>query len=78
MISSVLQTASRPFVVFDPASKMHRTHYAKFLETYSWAHCPVRFIVDEDQDNLVAMVQHKLAAYYLQKEFGKFKVAEAA
>lgn len=71
MMSSVLQTASRPFVVFDPTNKSHRAHYAKFQETRSWAHCPLRFIVDEDQDNLVAMVQHKLAGYYLQKEFGK-------
>jgi len=68
---SKLQYVGRPFVVFDPKDKQHRTHYAEFLKTKTWGRCPVRFILAEDQDNVISMIQHSLTQYYTSKEFGK-------
>ena len=34
-----------------------------------WGHCPYRFIVPDDQGDVVTMIQRKLIAYYVSKEF---------
>lgn len=68
---SKLLINGRPLTVFDPTSKAHRSYYATFQKTQSWASCPLRFFIDEGQDNLVSMLQSKLSAYYTQKEFNR-------
>lgn len=68
---SKLQYVGRPFVVFDATNKQHRTYYAEFLKTRTWGKCPVRFILAEDQDNVISMIQNSLTKYYTMKEFGK-------
>ena len=67
----ILSTAARPLVIFNPAEKAHREHYATFLKTKSWGSCPVRFAVDGDaqNNNLAYAMQRKLVAYYMAKEF---------
>lgn len=63
---------SRPLVAFDPHNKEHRKFYFQFLETSSWGHCPVRFIVpDEHGFDLITMIQRSLLQYYVNKEFPK-------
>lgn len=67
---SLLQLASRPFVVFDPSNKDHRSYYHQFVKTNSWGHCPVRFVVPEGYGDLVSMIRIALIDYYVNKEFG--------
>jgi hypothetical protein len=63
-------------VAFDPSNKDHRRYYAEFLERGGWGHCPVRFICTEDHgDNLPALIQRILLAYYVDREFGGGKLA---
>jgi hypothetical protein len=50
---SHLALHSRPFVVFDPANKDHRTWFAEFNASAKWGNCPVRFVVEDDNGNLV-------------------------
>lgn len=59
----------RPFVLFDPSNKEHRQCYYQFLETGTWGRCPYRFIVPDDQGNLITMIQRKLITYYVNREF---------
>jgi hypothetical protein len=68
---SKLQFIGRPYVVFDPANKRHRAHYAEFQRSRTWGTCPVRFILAEDQDNVIAMIQGRLTEWYTKREFGQ-------
>ena len=67
----MLHSAARPMVIFNPADKTHRAHYAEFLKRKSWGNCPVRFAVEGDDgtSNLAYAMQRKLVAYYMAKEF---------
>lgn len=68
---SKLQLFGRPWVVFDPSDKNHRKWFAEFNKNASWGNCPVRFVVDDDAGDLLTMIQRKLIAHYVGKEFGK-------
>ena len=73
---SRLEYLARPLVAFDPHNKDHRRYYAEFLERGGWGHSPVRFICTEDHgDNLPAMIQRIMVAYYVDREFGGGKLA---
>jgi hypothetical protein len=68
---SKLQLFSRPFVVFDAHNKDHRRWFAEFNRRAAWGNCPVRFVVDDENGDLVTMIQRKLIEYYVHREFGK-------
>ena len=73
---SRLEYLARPLVAFDPNNKDHRRYYAEYLERGGWGHSPVRFICTEDHgDNLPAMIQRMMVAYYVDREFGGGKLA---
>lgn len=67
---SRLALFGRPYVVFDPSNKDHRRWFADFNKSLTWAHCPVRFVVDDDHGDLITMIQRNLIQYYVDKEFG--------
>lgn len=67
---SKLEYYARPLVAFDAHNKEHRRFYYKFVESKSWGHCPVRFIVPESTGmDLIKMIQVELLNYYVEKEF---------
>jgi hypothetical protein len=66
---SKLELYTRPLILFDPAQKEHRKFYYDFLVSSSWGRCPYRFMVADDQGDLVTMMQRKLIAYYIDREF---------
>lgn len=66
---SMLELHNRPWTVFDPRNKEHRQWYFEFVEHGTWGRCPYRFVVPEDHNNLVTMIQRKLVEYYVQREF---------
>ena len=70
---SVLHYKSRPWIVFDPKDKDHRRWFAEFQQLGTWGRCPVRFLVADDQGDLITMIQRRLIEYYVQKEFGNGK-----
>lgn len=71
---SKLEYYSRPLVAFDPHNKEHRKFYYEFVETRSWGHCPVRFIVpDATGMDLIRLIQAELLNYYVVKEFEEAK-----
>jgi len=70
---SKLSLYGRPYTVFDPANKDHRRFFYEFQESGTWGGCPVRFVVPDDQGDLVTMIQRSLIHFYVAKEFGKIR-----
>jgi hypothetical protein len=68
-MSNRLMMSSRPWVIFDAANRQHRQWFADFERNRTWGKCPVRFIITDDQGDLLTMIQRKLLAYYTSKEF---------
>jgi hypothetical protein len=66
---SKLALFGRPYTVFDPSNKDHRQHYADFIKSGTWGRCPLRFVVPEDQGDLVTMIQRSLVKFYVEREF---------
>ena len=66
---SRLALHSRPYIVFDPANHQHRRWYSEFVQNGTWGRCPVRFIVPDDQGDLITMMQRSLIKFYVNKEF---------
>lgn len=66
-----LNVASRPVVYFDVQDKEHRRYFAQFLIDRSWGHCPVLFYLEQGYSDVPAMIQDKLTAWYLGKDFRK-------
>ena len=63
----------RPWVVFDARNKAHRQWFAEFQHYRSWSHCPVRFIIDNENGDLLTMIQRRLIDYYTDKEFSEVR-----
>ena len=68
---SRLSLYGRQWVVFDAHNKQHREWFAAVQARKSWAHCPVRFIIDDENGDLLTMIQRRLIEYYTNQEFGK-------
>jgi hypothetical protein len=68
---SRLELWARPLVVFDASDKDHRRYFSDFQAKRAWGSCPVRFIVPDDQGDLITLIQRRLIEYYTNKEFGK-------
>ena len=66
---SRLEYYCRPLVAFDPTNKDHRRFVAEFQTNHTWGGCPVRFIVPEDNGDLVTLMQRSLIQYYIDREF---------
>lgn len=71
---SKLSFIGRQWIVFDAENKTHRRYFREFQTHSTWGRCPVRFIVDDAGSDLLTMIQRRLIAYYVAKEFGKNNV----
>ena len=68
---SRLSLYGRQWIVFDAQNKQHRQWFAEFQARKSWANCPVRFIIDDENGDLLTMIQRRLIEFYTDQEFGK-------
>jgi hypothetical protein len=68
---SKLELFGRPYTVFDPSNKDHRRFYHEFQETGTWGRCPYRFLVPDDQGDLITMIGRSLLHFYSYREFGE-------
>lgn len=66
---SRLSFLGRPEVAFDPTNREHRLWFHQFQQDRTWGKCPVRFIVPDEDGDLVTLVQRRLIDYYVSKEF---------
>jgi hypothetical protein len=66
---SLLYLRSRPIVAFDANNSDHRRWFAEFVKYRGWGKCPVRFMAENLEVDLVTFIEHKMLAYYVQQEF---------
>ena len=66
---SQLQLYGRPWLVFDANNRQHRRYYYDFVKSGTWGRCPCRFVVADDQGDLITMIQRALIKYYVEQEF---------
>jgi hypothetical protein len=71
---SSLELSGRPYEAFNAANKQHRRWFAEFNRKRTWGTCPVRFIVSDDAGDLLTVIQQRLIAFYVSREFGKTDV----
>jgi hypothetical protein len=66
---SLLAYHGRPWAKFDANDEQHRRWFAEFNANRTWKDCPVRFIIDDEQGDLITMIQRRLIRYYVEQEF---------
>ena len=66
---SVLYLRSRPIVAFDVNNSDHRKWFAEFVKYNTWGRCPVRFMAESLDQDLVTYIEHKMLSYYVKLEF---------
>ena len=74
---STLIFNGRPWTVFDAHNRLHRQWFAEFQRDRTWGRCPVRFMSDDREGDLLTMIQRRLIDYYLAKEFGLAKKSKS-
>jgi len=74
---SQLQLYGRPWIVFDPKNRQHRQYYHEFVKSGTWGRCPYRFVVADDQGDVITMIQRALIKYYVEREFSVVKTQQS-
>ena len=75
---SILAGVGRPWVEFNPGNKQHREWYAEFVQTQTWAACPVRFTLrGADANGNVFTIERMMMEFYINAEFGQLPQAQA-
>jgi len=77
---SVLYLRARPFVAFDVNNAEHRRYFAEFVKYNTWGRCPVRFMAESLDTDLVSYISQKMLHHYVAQEFesGKVKIKVTA
>jgi hypothetical protein len=66
---SILYLRSRPAMAFDVNDPVHRRYYYDFVENGTWGACPVRFMAESLNTDLVTHINQKMLMYYVKQEF---------
>jgi hypothetical protein len=72
---SILYRGNRPLISFNVENAEHRKWFAEFVKYNTWGKCPVRFLAESLDQDLVSHINGKMLAYYIKQEFenGKAK-----
>lgn len=70
---SILYRGIRPLVSFDVNNAEHRKWYAEFVKYRTWGRCPVRFLSESLDQDLVSYIETKMLGYYVKQEFSNGK-----
>lgn len=70
---SILYLRARPIVAFDVNNVEHRRYYRQFIETRSWGQCPVRFMVESLNTDLLSHINREMLDWYIRCEFKNAK-----
>lgn len=66
---SILYRGNRPIVSFDVQNPDHRRWFAEFVKYNTWGRCPVRFLAESLDQDLVSHINGKMLHYYIKQEF---------
>ena len=70
---SILYRGNRPLISFDVENPDHRKWFAEFVKYNTWGKCPVRFLAENLDQDLVSHINSKMLAYYIRQEFENVK-----
>lgn len=70
---SILYRGNRPLVSFDVENAEHRKWFAEFVKYNTWGKCPVRFMAESLDQDLVTHISGKMLSFYVKMEFGNGK-----
>jgi hypothetical protein len=70
---SILYRGNRPLVSFNVENAEHRKWFAEFIKYNTWGKCPVRFMAESLDQDLVTHINGKMLHYYIKQEFGNGK-----
>ena len=70
---SILYRNIRPLVAFNVDNSQHRQWYAEFVKYNTWGKCPVRFLADSLDQDLISHINEKMLTYYIHQEFKNVK-----
>ena len=65
---SLLTLRARPIVAFDVQNPEHRGHFRDFSKHMTWGRCPVRFMAESLNVDLVTYISRLMLAYYIDEE----------
>jgi hypothetical protein len=68
-MNTKLDLFRKPVTAFNPENKLHRKYWAMFMRDQSWINIPVRFVLSDNAQDLVSMINKQLSDYYINKEF---------
>jgi len=67
---TILDSAARPLVTFDPNNEEHRRAFYEFKKSNCWGrNIRYRFHIDNETTNLVDLINRRLIVWYLENEF---------
>jgi hypothetical protein len=70
---SLLYLRARPMVAFDVNNEDHRRYFREFVKYNTWGKCPVRFMAESMDLDLVSYINQKMLNYYVNQEFENVK-----
>jgi hypothetical protein len=73
---SILYRGIRPLMSFDVNNPEHRKWFAEFVKYRTWGRCPVRFLSESLDQDLVSYIEGKMLGYYVEQEFSNAKQAK--
>ena len=65
----------RQHEVFDATSKTHRKIFHDVIKYKTWGRAPIRFWIENENNNLISQITDEMVRYYMMKEFGKLSLA---
>jgi hypothetical protein len=66
---SLLYLRARPIVAFDANNPEHRRYYRQFIDKRSWGTCPVRFMAESLNTDLLSHINREMLSWYVKHEF---------
>ena len=73
---SKINQYGRQYEVFDATSKTHRKIFHDVIKYKTWGRAPIRFWIENENNNLISQIADEMVRYYMMKEFGKFTPEE--
>lgn len=74
---SKINQYGRPYVTFDVENKEHRKIFHDIVKHNNFGRAPVRFWLENEQNNLMNQIKVDLVNYYIAKEFGSLTLKES-
>lgn len=74
---SKINQYGRPYVTFDVENAEHRKIFHDIVKYNNFGRAPIRFWLENEQNNLMNQIKVDLVNYYITREFGPLKLKDS-